>query len=80
MLKRSVSLYSEFRVSIVCIYYVQAGLVLRQSYFPESHRAYRIQNAHLKHCVSWGLGDWQPHSMLCVTTPLVDIRTLRVHM
>jgi hypothetical protein len=37
-------------------------LVLRLGYVPEKrrvnrNRANRIQNAHLKQCISWGLGD-----------------------
>jgi len=25
------------------------------------------QNSHLKQCISWGLGDWQPHRIQCMT-------------
>jgi len=28
----------------------------------------------------WGLGDWQPHPIYCMTIPLVDIWTCRVYM
>jgi hypothetical protein len=41
---------------------LQAGLVSRQEHVPEKHctnqtQAYKTQNSHLKHCISWGLGD-----------------------
>jgi hypothetical protein len=39
---------------------VQVFLVLRQGYVPEKRRTNRTQNSHLKQCISWGLGDWQP--------------------
>ena len=37
--------------------YVQAGLVLHQSYVPEKCRTNGTKNPHLQQCISWGLGD-----------------------
>jgi hypothetical protein len=36
---------------------IQVALVLHQGYVPEKHRENRIQNSHLKQCLSWGLGN-----------------------
>ena len=33
-----------------------------------------------KECISKGLGEWQPHPIQCMTIPLVNIWTCRVHM
>jgi hypothetical protein len=47
--------------------YIQAGLILCQGYIPEKHAdqnyATRTQNSHLTGCISWELGDWQPHTI-----------------
>ena len=65
----------------ICINtYTQAGLVFCQGYISEKCCANQIQNFHLKHCISWGLGDWQPHPKHCMIIPLGDIWTCRVHM
>jgi hypothetical protein len=44
----------------------EAGLVLRQVYFPEKRRANRTQ------FISWGSGDLR-HPTYCITIPLVDV-------
>ena len=53
--------------NIPCIsatsFIIRAGLVLRQGYIPEEHGADRTQNSHLKQCISWGLENWQLHTM-----------------
>ena len=59
---------------------IQVVLVLRQGYVPEKRRTNRTQNSHLKQCISWVLGDWQPHPLQCMTIPLEDIRTCRVYV
>jgi hypothetical protein len=43
-----------------CAVCIQAGLVLRHGYVPDKRRANRTQNSHLKQCISWRLGGWQP--------------------
>jgi hypothetical protein len=55
----------------------QAHLILCQGYFPKKSSAYQTQNSHSKWCISWGLGDWQPHPLWFMTVPLVDIRSYR---
>jgi hypothetical protein len=37
--------------------HLQAGVVLRQDYFPEKLLSNRTQNSHLQQRISWGLGD-----------------------
>jgi hypothetical protein len=39
------------------------SLVLCQGYVPEKCHINWTQNSHLKQCIFWGLGDWQPHSI-----------------
>ena len=51
---------------------LQAGLVSRQEHVPEKHctnqnKAYKTQNFHLKHRISWRLVDRQPHPIKCMT-------------
>jgi len=44
-------------MSVRLCMYIPAGLVLRQGYVPEKHRANRTQNSNLKQCISWEPGD-----------------------
>ena len=40
------------------LFYIHAGLGLRQGYVPEKWWANETQNSHVKQCIFWGLGDW----------------------
>jgi len=53
-------------------YAVQVGLALRQRYLPEKRRANQTKDKHLNQRASCKLGDSQPYSIRCMTTPLVD--------
>ena len=63
--------------------HIQAVLVLCQGYVPEEHHANwnhenQTQNSYLKECISWGLGDQQPHPIQCMAVPLVDTQNSSV--
>jgi len=42
----------------------EAGLLLRQGYATEKHRANRTQNSHLKQCIFGGLGGLKTSSFI----------------
>jgi len=62
---------------------VQAGLILHHLCFSKmSHKlksCKSITNSPFKQCILWGLGEWQPHPIQCMTIPLLYIQTCRVH-
>jgi len=53
------------------MYKIQAGLALYQNYVPEKHCENGTQNAHLKLCISRGLGDGKLQK-LCISWGLRD--------
>lgn len=59
--------------------YVLVGLVC-QGYVPEKLVAIWAHNSHLKHCISWGLGDWQILPIQYMSIWVGDIQTSRVNM
>ena len=51
----------EGNYMVILSNWVQAGLILHQGYVPEIHHTNWTHNSHFKHCISLGLGDWQPN-------------------
>jgi hypothetical protein len=57
---------------------LQAGFILCHGYSSEKLKSQKFtQNFHLKQHISWRVGDWQSHSILCMTIPLIDIQTCK---
>jgi len=44
-----------------------AGHILHQGYIPAKHRTNWKKKSHLIQCISWGLEDWDPHPIQCMT-------------
>jgi len=71
---------TRFKVWLACRVTVQAVVILCEGYDPEKFHANWnctnwTYNSHLKHCISWRLGDWSSNPLWYITTPLVDIWT-----